>query len=372
MNNNKHDVIGLITLFGRKPGDIFLTNLLDILSANVRSLHVVCPFPLIKSDKEKIIYHYAKIKSGTGTLSKMLDYITLQIESFFVIIKNVKIKHWLFYEGETLLLPMIAVKMLRKYSTLILSSSLENEAKLGNKLLYIPLLVSKWICCRLANKIIVYSPRLVDVWGLRKFSNKIKIAPKHFIDFTLFNLKRNISQREDKIGFIGRFSNEKGILNFINATYLVSNKMADLNFVLIGDGPLMAKIKELIKDYNLKDKVKLCGWISHETLSDYLNQFKLIVLPSYTEGLPNIMLESMACGTPVLCTPVGAIPDIIEDEQTGFILENNSPECIAQNILRALNHPGLAQISENGRLLMQKEFTFERAKEKCQVIFNNS
>jgi len=73
------------------------------------------------------------------------------------------------------------------------------------------------------------------------------------------------------------------------------------------------------------------------------------------------MLEAMACGTPVLATPVGAIPDVIIDDKTGFIMESNSPECIAENVIRALNSPDLELIAENGRRFVEGVFTFEKA-----------
>lgn len=114
--------------------------------------------------------------------------------------------------------------------------------------------------------------------------------------------------------------------------------------------------------------MKLLGWISHDNLPQYLNELKLIVLPSFTEGLPSIILEAMACGTPVLSTPVGAILDYIKDGETGFIMENNSPECIVSNIIRALNYPNLKQIAENGRKVVEKEFTFEKAVESYKNI----
>ena len=68
---------------------------------------------------------------------------------------------------------------------------------------------------------------------------------------------------------------------------------------------------------------------------------KLLVLPCYTEGLPNVMLDAMACGTLVLAISVGAIPDPIKNDETRFIMGDNSPECIARSVVKALNYRDL-------------------------------
>ena len=79
----------------------------------------------------------------------------------------------------------------------------------------------------------------------------------------------------------------------------------------------------------------------------------------------------MACGTPVLATPVGAIPDVIKDGVTGFIMKDNSPECIAENVIRALEHPNLDEIVKNARELIEKDFTYEAAGERYRKILGS-
>jgi len=113
-------------------------------------------------------------------------------------------------------------------------------------------------------------------------------------------------------------------------------------------------VKHELRISGLKDKVMFTGWVPHEELPKYLNDIKLYVLPSYSEGLPKATLEAMACGTPVLVTPVGGIPDVIKDGKTGFITEDNSSECIARNIIRALSHPNLDQSARMGQLLLKR------------------
>ena len=76
----------------------------------------------------------------------------------------------------------------------------------------------------------------------------------------------------------------------------------------------------------------------------------------------------MGCGTPVLATSVGGAPDLIKNDETGFIMEDNSPECIAKNVMRALEHPNLERIVENARALIKREFTYEAAVERYRKI----
>jgi len=78
----------------------------------------------------------------------------------------------------------------------------------------------------------------------------------------------------------------------------------------------------------------------------------------------------MTCCTPILATPVGAIPDIIKDGETGFIMKNNFPACIAANILRALEDPNLEKIAMNAKKIVDKEFTFNNTVYQWKKILN--
>ena len=117
--------------------------------------------------------------------------------------------------------------------------------------------------------------------------------------------------------------------------------------------------------------MQIVDWISHSNLPEYYNKLKLLVLPSYTEGLPNVVIEAMACGTPVLVTSVGAIPDIVTDGVTGFILENTSPEHIAENIVRALNHPDLEKITLNAKRFIDENYVYEATTRKFKNVFDD-
>jgi len=218
----------------------------------------------------------------------------------------------------------------------------------------------------LADKMVIGSEGMLERYNLQKYRHKISIVHQH-VNIALFKKTKEMATRIYQVGYIGRFSKEKGILDFVRSLPLVL-KDKESKALIVGEGNLKEQIIEILTINNIKAKVELRGWIENKGMPDYLNDVKLLIVPSFIEGVPVIVLEAMACGTPVLATPVGSIPDVIKDGETGFIMENNSPECIAQNIIRALNHPNLEEITRNARALVEREYTYEAAVERYRNI----
>ena len=277
---------------------------------------------------------------------------------------------WVFFiGGEGLALPIITAKLVGKKVVIASAGSGVKVAQARRDPLTAAARFLRSITYGLSNRIILYSPNLIKELNLEKYRHKISIAHKHFLDFDKFKLEKPLTERDNLVGYIGRLSQEKGILHFMEAIPKVVETRDEATFLIGGDEQLRPQVEEYAN--KLRSKVKFVGWIPHDELPEYLNRLKLLVLPSYTEGLPNIMLEAMACGTPVLATPVGAIPDIIKDGETGFIMEDNSPECIAENVMRALNYPSADEVVRNAGELVRKEFTYEAALEGYRKILDN-
>jgi len=357
--------IGIVTFPLEKASVSPLYNISHIISYHTDDVYIITGNAGIDAAQKlenmsfKIINH----NMGSNTISRICNYAKTQLALASSMLKlSKKVDTWFFpICGESLLPCIVLAKLQQKPVVMLLPSSTKSIMTCQSDPLNLIILLFTKINYLLSTKIILYSPELITEWSLDKYRQKILIAYHHFLDFNTFNVTLPLTDRPALIGYIGRLSAEKGIENFVQALPAILHSYQNFHANIGGDGPLREEIKVILQEDNLTTRVNLLGWISHDDLPKYLNQLRLLVLPSYTEGLPNIMLEAMACGTPVLVTPVGVIPDIIIDGETGFIMENNSPECIAENVLRALNSPELEQIAENGRLFVMENFTLERA-----------
>jgi glycosyltransferase involved in cell wall biosynthesis len=312
-------------------------------------------------------------KVHKNIFSRIINYFLIQLKIsciIFTLRKTCGIFVF-FVGGELFFFPMLTIKIMRKKAILMPAGITLKVHSLINKSLYNLMSLIMSINLRLADKIVIYSHTLIKEMGIEEYQHKIITSHEHFADFTKFKIYKRVNDRLNVVGYIGRLSEEKGVLNMVTAIPHVLKQCHSVSFIICGEGKLASKIMKMIKNEHLEGHVTLTGPIPHEDVPQYLNEMKLLVLPSYTEGLPNIVLEAMACGTPVLATPVGAIPDIVKDNETGFLLKSNDPKHIAERIIELLNKPELLEkVSFNAYNFVRENFSYKKTLESWKRIIN--
>jgi len=356
-------------------------HLLEPLSKELFVITSNLPENTISSEKVHIIDIGIEPKDNARLpiLISILRFIVIQLRISYSLVKIASKVDIVFLAAgaQTSFLPALLAKLMRK--RLILSHlGLSGTSQKGYQILYDKTLfgigkhIFPWLVgllegfnCRLSDRIITFLPSTSSL--LEKYSDKVLFSSRFYVDTTIFKAEQNPSNRQNIVGYIGRFERIKGVMNFIKAIPLVLRE-STASFLIGGDCSLKDEISKQVKSADWSNKVVLTGWIPYDELPQYLNKIKLLVIPSYGEIGPHIVFEAMACGTPVLATPVGIIPDVIKEEETGFIMEDNSPECIAQNVTRALNHPNLDKIARNARELIERKYTHEAAVDRYRSI----
>ena len=366
--NKERPRICIITSPRPKAGIIPLSNLVDVLYPLSSYLYVITGNEAgeVLREREYICGYSLTSRAQSNMILEIIQYIFLQMRISYHLLSIInKVDMFIFFEGECLLMPVLAARITGKPTVLSLAASVPNwvDAEKDPSLVFKMMKFLELCNYRLSHKIVLFSALLIKDWHLEKYQAKIAIAHNHFLDLEEFGFGKDGMdgmKREHLLGYIGRFGAEKGAMNLARSIPELLRHFSQDRILIGGSGPLAEKMVEAIGKDNLA-RVKMPGWINHQDLPGYLKDLRLLILPSYTEGLPNIMLEAMACGAVVLATPVGAISNYIKDGETGFLMEDNSPNCIIENAVRALESPELERIARNARCLVEREFSYEVA-----------
>jgi glycosyltransferase involved in cell wall biosynthesis len=160
------------------------------------------------------------------------------------------------------------------------------------------------------------------------------------------------------VGAAGRLSPEKGFGVLLQAAELVLQADPHAGFVMFGEGPLRDVMARQIVARGLQDSFILAGFRSD--LDCFIPHFDVLALPSFTEGLPNVVLEAFAAAVPVVATAVGGTSEVVENGVNGFLVPPGDPQGLARGIIAVFQNADEGKtLGQRGRQRVREEFTFE-------------
>jgi colanic acid/amylovoran biosynthesis glycosyltransferase len=123
---------------------------------------------------------------------------------------------------------------------------------------------------------------------------------------------------------VGRLCEAKGQLLLIDAVAQLNQRAVRVDLVLAGDGPMRTEIEKMVREFGLQDRVRITGWISSDRVREEILAARALVLPSFAEGLPVVIMEALALRRPAITTYIAGIPELVKDGENGWLIPAGS------------------------------------------------
>jgi colanic acid/amylovoran biosynthesis glycosyltransferase len=201
------------------------------------------------------------------------------------------------------------------------------------------------------------------------YENWQKIVEVHCaIDEELLSLPTTPATTNKRLVNIGRLSEQKGQMLLLEAIKILRDQGCDLTLDIIGDGDLRETIELYLRDNNLQSIVTLLGWQSSESIVQTLDNSAAMVLPSFAEGLPVVIMEAYARARPVITTRIAGIPELVDNE-CGWLITPGSVNEIVEGIKQLLASDTLSidQLGQKGRRRVIERHSANR---EAQTLLN--
>jgi len=223
------------------------------------------------------------------------------------------------------------------------------------------------LACRTAHRMVANSRAAAEQLisqGIR--AHRIDIVPNG-IDLTLFP-QRNLWRPARRITMVACLRAGKRIDVLIAAAPRILARHPDIEIQIVGDGPCREKLVALARSTGVSPHVQFMG--HRDDVPAILTTSDLFVLPSASEASPNVVLEAMAAGLPVVASRVGGIPEIVDDGVTGHLVPPSDPDALAAAILDVLDHPNRgAAFGQAGRRRIAREYSFDRMVAQFESLY---
>jgi colanic acid/amylovoran biosynthesis glycosyltransferase len=171
---------------------------------------------------------------------------------------------------------------------------------------------------------------------------------------------------------VGRICEQKGQLLLLEATRLLSAKGIDFELVLAGDGEMRRDVEAFIERHNLGSHVRITGWMSNDQVREELLKSRALVLPSFAEGLPVVIMEAMALRRPVISTFVAGIPELVKAGENGWLVPAGDGEALmsAMRECIAATNEQLTQMGASGRERVSICHDIDKQASQLAALFN--
>lgn len=169
------------------------------------------------------------------------------------------------------------------------------------------------------------------------------------------------------VGYVGRLSPEKGQRDLLQAAAAIAPSYPDVWFLFTGDGPDQGDLERIVAESGLASRTVFTGHM--KDVRPIYRDIDLLALTSHTEGFPNVILEALCMGRPVLATDVGGVREIVDDGVTGVLLPMKQPARIEAALRRLLDDPaGARRMAETGQARVHREFSFQGRVRKEEAV----
>ncbi|WP_416673910.1 glycosyltransferase family 4 protein [Egbenema bharatensis] len=216
---------------------------------------------------------------------------------------------------------------------------------------------------------------LQQVYGTR--SNKVQRI-YNGLDLQTFTYQ-SPQHRSPKILAVGRLVEKKGFSVLIDACHELRSQKVPFTCQIAGTGELEAALRTKIADLELQNRVELIGPRPQSELINLVRSAAVLAAPctigtdSNRDGLPTVLLEAMALGTPCIATDVTGIPEVLHHEQTGLMVPQNDPIALAESLKRLLTDSHLrVQLATRARQVIEQDFDIHRNAAHLRTVFRSA
>jgi len=224
----------------------------------------------------------------------------------------------------------------------------------------------KWLLLKILKR-----ASLIGVRGNRssEYLKEIGVASKKLFippnEFNMPKLSKKDCKKEYDVIYVGHFIERKDPVLWVEVIDSIKKSIPDVRAIMLGDGPLLSRIKELVNEKDLGQNIKLLGRLSREEADQYFSRSKVHLMTTRSEGLPMVVVEGMALGVPaVVPNSPGDFIDIIDSGKNGYIVDSREPHVISDRVVKLISDTKLYKKFSNSAIEKSVRLSKESSKDR--------